>query len=177
MFIFGFFSEEKEIEYFSKQFLKELKIENPEVDLIEIGQTENNEYQLVKGKFYKISIKASEIDYAYVGRVNCCRLGGCSNPQINLPNAFEYFDYFILYNKNVTVIKVKVFNYQASRGQEITVKGWLKQFEGYNGNSDLTIGKQIDGISGATVSVYGIINDIKDKTQVLQTFLFHQKNK
>lgn len=123
-----------------------------------------------EGKYFKFKSEDSQemILYLYVGRVNSCRAGGCSAPGNNAESNFEYFDYFILFDSDYTVRLVKVFNYQASKGQEITIKGWLKQFEGYNGTGNLTVGKQIDGISGATISVYAITDDIQAKTKLLQ---------
>lgn len=63
---------------------------------------------------------------------------------------------------------VKVFNYQATHGQEVSAKGWLKQFIGFDGRKPLTVGKNIDAISGATISAYGITLDVQDKTTLLQ---------
>jgi len=80
----------------------------------------------------------------------------------------EFFDYLIVFDTNLSVQQVKVYNYQATHGQEVTTKGWLKQFQGYDGSRSLTVGKSIDAISGATVSVYEITNDIQEKTRLLK---------
>jgi len=64
-----------------------------------------------------------------------------------------------------------VYNYQATHGQEVTNKGWLKQFQGYDGSRSLTVGKSIDAISGATVSVLGITNDVQEKTRLLKQII------
>ncbi len=111
--------------------------------------------------------------YVYVGRVNGCREGGCSSPaetmNIDTP---EFFDYLIVFDSRLAVQQVKVYNYQATHGQEITNKGWLKQFLGYDGKRSLTVGKSIDAISGATVSVYSITDDIQEKTRLLSQILY-----
>ena len=124
----------------------------------------------VKGdKFYSIESPSGKKGYLHLGRVKTCRTGGCSLPG-NSTEDFdgEYFDYFILYNSGFIVETVKVYNYQASYGHEISARGWLKQFEGFSGKSDLEVGKNIDAISGATVSVYAITEDVKWKTKLLQ---------
>lgn len=59
----------------------------------------------------------------------------------------------------------------ATHGHEVSAKGWLKQFIGYNGNESLQVGKNVDAIIGATISVYGITRDIKEKTVLLMNFL------
>ncbi len=57
----------------------------------------------------------------------------------------------------------------ATHGQEITARGWLKQFIGYNGSESLKVDKNIDTISGATISVYAITSDIKLITCLLKS--------
>jgi len=121
------------------------------------------------GKFFSISDLNNLKKYIYVGRVNSCRPGGCSNPALTMGfETPEYFDYMVVFDTNLSVQQVKVYNYQATHGQEVTNKGWLKQFQGYDGSRSLTVGKSIDAISGATVSVLGITNDIQEKTKLIR---------
>jgi hypothetical protein len=126
-----------------------------------------------KGKFFKVAekLKASEVKYVYVGRVNSCRAGGCSNSGISTPQNLdsEYFDYYIFFDSAKTVKQVEVYNYEATHGYEITAKGWLKQFVGFAGKDTLLVNKDIDGITGATVSVYAITSDIQQKTILLKS--------
>ena len=114
------------------------------------------------GNFYTLSNNDSLFGYLYAGRVNSCRTGGCSVERSdNDDGSFEYFDYFILFNPKKEVVNVRVFNYQATHGQEVSAQSWLKQFRGYSGETDLQVGKDIDAISGATISVYAITVDIE----------------
>lgn len=124
----------------------------------------------VQGKFFRIQENeyVSNDHYIFVGRVNSCRAGGCSvSLDEELYGNSEYFDYFILFGPGPAVQDVQVFNYQASYGQEVSARGWLKQFQGYDGISYLKVGKEIDAISGATISVYAITQDVIDKTRIL----------
>lgn len=125
----------------------------------------------IKGKYFLIKENnVSQYQYIYVGRVNSCRAGGCSiSNDVPKDGNSEYFDYYILFDKDKTVQAVKVFNYQATHGQEITAKGWLKQFIGYNGSEPLQVDKNIDAISGATISVYAITFDVEMKTAILKS--------
>lgn len=130
-----------------------------------------------QGSFLLIVCNAQnpERQYAYSGRVNSCRAGGCSSGGVDGgADAFEYFDYFIIFDASISVLNVKVFNYQASHGQEITARGWLKQFRGYDGSRLMEVGKQIDAISGATISVNAITDDIKLRTKQLKALLMDQ---
>lgn len=125
--------------------------------------------QSFMGKFFQIETNnVSHYKYIYVGRVNSCRAGGCSiTHNVADEGNSEYFDYYILFDKNKTVQAVKVFNYQATHGQEVTAKGWLKQFIGHDGSEPLQVSKNIDAISGATISVYAITYDVEMKTEIL----------
>lgn len=163
-----------EPEYENKLLFRELQKFNSGADFKELDIPENmkQEWQGI-GKFFIVNDTKSEspIIYVYVGRVNSCRSEGCTS-DIRISNTgFEYFDYFIFYDKNHVVQLVKVYNYQASKGYEITSRGWLNQFMGYNGKTDLRIGKQIDGISGATISAFAICNDIQMKTKWLSEII------
>lgn len=158
----------KGLDFEDKNLKKEIQkisgIDSPEWKEVAVPGTSS-----IQGKFFFISDLSKPNRYVYVGRVNSCRPGGCSNPALAMGvETPEYFDYLIVFGPNLSVQQVKVYNYQATHGQEVTNKGWLKQFQGYNGGRSLTIGKNIDAISGATVSVNGITNDIQEKTRLLK---------
>lgn len=144
------------------------RISNPV--LLEMKIQNDNISPNIDGRFFRVGEESDPgpVKHAFVGRVNSCRSGGCSSELKPCPSeAFEYFDYFVLFDFAGQVLKVSVFNYRATHGQEITIKGWLKQFQGYNGVKDLVVGKDIDTISGATISVYGITENVQDVTKVL----------
>jgi len=127
-----------------------------------------NSFEVENGRFYRISCAGEDLAYVFIGRVNSCRAGGCS---IDRPHAgeFEFFDYYTVYDTSFSVVQVNVYNYEATHGQEITAKGWLKQFIGYHSGGKLETGKNIDAITGATISVNGIVEDVKEKTQILES--------
>ncbi|KAF0236550.1 MAG: FMN-binding [Prolixibacteraceae bacterium] len=125
----------------------------------------------IQGKFFSVLNNAlvSEVKYVYVGRVNSCRTGGCSGSgKAPIAIESEYFDYYIFFDSVKSVKLIEVFNYQAKHGYEITAKGWLKQFIGFTGKDSLEVNKNIDGISGATISVYAITSDVQEKTRLLK---------
>ena len=173
MFYFGAIGQD-DIDYHNKRIISGLKKSGISdfSQLEEIKFSSHNQYE-PKGKFFKVAenLKASEIKYVYVGRVNSCRAGGCSNSGISTPQNLdsEYFDYYIFFDGAKTVKQVEVYNYEATHGYEITAKGWLKQFVGFAGKDTLLVNKDIDGITGATVSVYAITTDIQQKTMLLKS--------
>lgn len=142
--------------------------DNKTLRLDDLSVTEQIRSQLPMGKFFRVADSATK-RYVYVGRVQACRAGGCMDP-VEMDGTienYEYFDYFIEFDSSRTVQNVHVFNYQATHGQEITSKHWLRQFRNFNGSADLKVGKNVDGISGATVSVEAIVFDINHKTDLL----------
>jgi len=124
-----------------------------------------------QGKFFGVADNISGLPklYVYLGRVNTCRAGGCNSPAIgNMCEDSEYFDYYIIFDTSARIQLVRIYNYQATHGYEVTSKGWLKQFEGYNGTKELEAGQNIDAISGATISVYGIVQNVKEVSKLLR---------
>lgn len=166
-FILTSFSNQKEaVNYSPRKLSVNLKkvTASENTSLVEII---NKGIHLPQGKFFHVISDGKEHGYVYIGRVNSCRTGGCSLVNTSA-DSFEYFDYYIIFDSQINVILVDVYNYQATHGQEITVKGWLKQFIGYNTTKNIAVGKNIDAISGATISVNGIVDDIIFKTSLLQ---------
>ncbi|MCU4177421.1 FMN-binding protein [Marinilabiliaceae bacterium N1Y90] len=149
-----------------KTLVKSCKLLNPQLSEITLPEELS---VATEGKFFNVESDAdTEIKHVYIGRVNSCRAGGCSIADDAMLGASEYFDYMVLFNDACNVVLVKVFNYQASHGHEVTAKGWLKQFIGYSVEDNLEVGKNIDSISGATISVNGITNDVEEKTSLLK---------
>ncbi len=160
------------IDLFPKQLIREVSkgTKPTSADLTELGEITESP---AMGKFFSLNKKWNpSFSFVYIGRVNCCRAGGCSNPNLhNAGGVSEYLDYFILYNDSASVQKIKIFNYCATHGQEVTNASWLNQFANYNGTTELQVGKNIDAISGATVSVYGVVADVEEKTLLLQKWI------
>ena len=162
-----------DIDYQNKRLINCLKKENISgySQLEELKYNSEKEGEL-NGKFFIVNEFSgrSNVKYIFVGRVNSCRIGGCSipgRPDENIDS--EYFDYFIFFDSLKTVMLVEVYNYQATHGYEITAKGWLKQFVGFSSKDTLIVNKNIDGISGATVSVFAITRDVQTKSEILKT--------
>jgi hypothetical protein len=111
---------------------------------------------------YKIVLNNDQIGWAYTRRVLSCRNGGCkeSDSPDDRNVSHEYFEYYAVLNTQYSIIEIKVYNYAATHGEEICSKAWLKQFKGYDGSKNLRYGKDIDAISGATISGIAITEDI-----------------
>lgn len=108
----------------------------------------------------------TKVGYGIVTLANGCKLGGCMSPdEIDPETEHEQFYFSTLYDLEGAIVNVKVLEYTSQYGYEITAKSWLKQFIGKKGG-ELKVDRQIDGISGATISVHSIVKEI-NKQQVL----------
>ncbi|TLX77646.1 FMN-binding protein [Labilibacter sediminis] len=163
---------QKEVNFKHKAIQKEIRktFDLEQVNLKPFGLEEETHMQ---GKFFKLA--ETDNKYVYIGRVNSCRAGGCSIDR-DIKGPSEYFDYFILFDEKAEVKLVKIFNYAATHGHEVTSKGWLKQFLGHENGEELEVGKNIDSISGATISVYALTSDVKEKTDYLNKILSEIQN-
>jgi Na+-translocating ferredoxin:NAD+ oxidoreductase RnfG subunit len=77
------------------------------------------------------------------------------------PSRYDHFDLMVIYNTDLEIIETKVLIYREDWGAEIGSKRWLKQFMGKSDKQDFRLGYEIQGISGATVSVTSATNAIK----------------
>lgn len=69
------------------------------------------------------------------------------------PSKTAQFDYLVIFNPNLEIIHSKILIYREEYGGEIGSKRWLEQFTGKTGKDRVSHETNIDGISGATISV------------------------
>lgn len=165
----------KDLDYNHRLFIREIQsafgVGANQLKEIQVADLQNK--VILQGKFFSIDAKIK--GYAYIGRVNSCRSGGCSNGKVITGSESEYFDYFILFNEGGEISLIRVFNYQATHGHGITSRGWLRQFTGYEGDVNLEPGKNVDAISGATISAQAITEDIEQMTRILNKYISNQE--
>ena len=102
--------------------------------------------------------------YSMITRALGCKIGGCDKPSKDTIS-FEEFFFLTAFDKQQNIKKVRVLEYTSDHGYQIANKGWLKQFE--KGKS-FTVGENIDGISGATISVKSITNGVNNQLEIIQ---------
>jgi len=79
---------------------------------------------------------------------------------------FEYFDYLLAFAPDFSVQGLTITVYRSSHGAAICQKKWLSQFEAYAGE-ELTLGKEIDAVAGATISATALVEDMKRCYQLM----------
>ncbi len=103
--------------------------------------------------FFKIEKNKKRLGYAYISKAS---------------SKTAQFDYLVLLDTNLIVLKTKVLIYREEYGGEIGSKRWLKQFEGKKGGDELKYGDDIMAISGATISVRSMTNAMNNLLQSLK---------
>jgi len=81
------------------------------------------------------------------------------------------FDFYILYSSDKEILKVEVLNYREDHGFEICNKRWLEQFIGLGNQSEFDFKNRVDGISGATISVNSLKDEVFFLTQKIKSRL------
>ncbi|WP_209319884.1 FMN-binding protein [Ancylomarina longa] len=80
---------------------------------------------------------------------------------------FDYFDYLVLFDQDLQIRKIAVLIYRSTYGGEIMAKYWLKQFEGKKNGEGMVFEKDIDSISGATISGPSITKGIQKLSELM----------
>ena len=109
--------------------------------------------------FLEIETQNQPVGYAYVSKA---------------PSKTDQFDYLILLDNDLTILKAKVLVYREDYGGEIGSKRWLKQFIGKTQNDELRYKDNIAAISGATISVRSMTNAVNDLLKSLK--ILHSKH-
>jgi Na+-translocating ferredoxin:NAD+ oxidoreductase RnfG subunit len=106
--------------------------------------------------FFRIKTEQRDLGYAYLAKA---------------PSKTDEFDYLVLFDKDLIIVKSKVLIYREDYGGEIGSRRWLKQFIGKSQNDELKYGDNIAAISGATISVRSMtyaINNLLRSLKILQ---------
>ena len=74
---------------------------------------------------------------------------------------YDWFDFIVIFNLERKIEKVEIIVYRSDYGFEIMNKSWLAQFTGTSG-CEAEYGKNVDAISGATLSASSLTRAIND---------------
>lgn len=136
------------VEQYSKQPIVVIKEVNEKLP-IKIDDT----------NFFKIKIEEKTVGYYYLGQAF---------------GKTDYFDFMVIFDKELIVSKVKVLVYREDHGSEVGSKRWLNQFNGKKTNENLTYQKDIAAISGATISAKSMTNEVNKLLKTV-TILYTKK--
>ena len=72
--------------------------------------------------------------------------------------------FLVTFDLEGTIITSSIVKYREPYGGGVSTSSWIKQFDGKNLNSSFDVGTDIQGISGATISVNSVSKGIKKLT-------------
>lgn len=68
--------------------------------------------------------------------------------------------FIVIFDPTGVILNTSVIKYREPYGGEISSPNWTAQFKGRNAKSNYAVGGEIDGISGATISVYSMATGV-----------------
>jgi len=145
-------------ELITKQFGTEAAIEFQKLDL-KLDYRKRIEAKVGQGFFrnsiytWKITKSDTVVGYALLDNVK-----GKSLP----------ITFMVIFDPEGIIISTHVVKYRESIGGEISNWRWNRQFSGRNHQSSFSVGKDIDGISGATISVNAMTRGILKLTILME---------
>lgn len=150
-------------DYLTKKMNRHLtKIFGKEVTYQEVSISDS---LAIDHQIFKVYNADTVTGYSIITRALGCKIGGCDKPTTDTIS-FEEFFFLTAFDKQKNIKKVRVLEYTSDHGYQIANKGWLKQFEKAK---TFAIGENIDGISGATISVKSITKRVNDQVKILES--------
>lgn len=161
LFVFttGFSVSDKIEARIKKEVLSVYEIESYETASLEILEEINATLpiQITSDNFFKILNNEEVLGYYFLGKAY---------------GKADYFDFLVIFDEDLIVSKATVLVYREDHGGEVGSKRWLKQFNGTQTNQTLKYQDDIVGISGATISVKSMTNEVNKllkSVYILQT--------
>ena len=146
--IFAFASPEKKL---NKLVAKVWNDQTVSLERIQLPDT----LQSMIKQLNEVKIEGELVGFACYTSAFGCRVGGCAAPGNPNAQAYESFDYMVIYDSKMNILAVEIAEYTGQYGYEICRAKWLAQFNG--GSSGFKLYDNVDGISGATISATYLI--------------------
>lgn len=101
----------------------------------------------MQGNVYRVVGTTDTLGYIYVAQA---------------PSMKNIFDYIVLFDSDIQVMRAKVLIYREQHGRQIGTRRWLRQFDGLSTTARPELGVNVDGITGATISVNSMTKAMHD---------------
>ena len=144
----------------SKEIQKNFNISSFELEPLIFESSNLIVSDFSKDRFFSVYNDQKLLGYAYIGTA---------------PSKTDHFEYLVLFNPNLVILKAKVLVYREDYGGEIGSKRWLRQFEGKSVETNFLLQKNIAAISGATISVKSMTSAINRLNQSVYQLRLQQK--
>jgi len=105
---------------------------------------------------YRIAKDNSDLGYFYYAKA---------------PSKTDEFDFVVIFDDDFIIKKIRILAYREDYGGEISSKRWLRQFDGLQTGTSVDYGKEVRGISGATISARSMtvaVNELLSNLTLIQ---------
>ena len=126
---------------------------------------------------FSLNLDGKKAGILVINNARGCKINGCKSNSGGSDAKYENFWYGVIFDNDLKIKAVRVLEYSSDYGYEICSKNWLKQFQGFTGCDLKYGGKEVDSISGATVSGESIVSDISNLCWLLQGEQLVSRNK
>jgi Na+-translocating ferredoxin:NAD+ oxidoreductase RnfG subunit len=82
----------------------------------------------------------------------------------NVMGKVQPITFLLIYNLDLKIIDFQIIKYREEHGYEVENESWRKQFLGKSKDSKFLLNDDIDGITGATISVKSLIKGVYKAT-------------
>ncbi|MCB9220084.1 MAG: FMN-binding protein [Ignavibacteriales bacterium] len=89
----------------------------------------------------------------------------------NVIGKVQPITFLVIYDSNFSISDFQIIKYREEHGGEVQNESWRNQFIGKRANSEFTINENIDGITGATISVKSLIKGINKTTLLIRSIV------
>ncbi|MAR30244.1 MAG: hypothetical protein CMG24_04845 [Candidatus Marinimicrobia bacterium] len=155
-FVYSYSIKDKCVDIINSYFGSDIELVNEEYIIpydIKIKIENKIKQKFYRGKiFYWIIKTPDEINYALLD---------------NSIGKTMPITYLVIFNNDLEVINSSIIKYREPYGGEVSGKKWLSQFNGMASESIYKFEKEIDGISGATLSVRSLTKGINKLSLLL----------
>jgi len=76
--------------------------------------------------------------------------------------------FLIIFNSDQSIYKTSIIKYREPYGAEVGGKNWLRQFDAGTKSTKFKVGENINGITGATISVHSVTKGINKLTHLIE---------
>jgi Na+-translocating ferredoxin:NAD+ oxidoreductase RnfG subunit len=80
---------------------------------------------------------------------------------------YHEFEYAMIVDTSGSIINISVLSYPASHGNAVTGKKWLSSFNGFSPRQIPVYGRDVDALSGATISGTHLSESIANSLRIL----------
>lgn len=140
---------ERKIDKYLKSYLKTKDFNRISIHIDE-DKMETIDFDCYRNQLFDVKVKNESVGFIFIDKAR---------------SRYDEFTFMVFLNYDLSVKLVRVLEYNEIHGVEISNKGWLSQFIGFNPDSKINYLDNVDAISGATISSRSITAAIRELLQ------------